>query len=94
MHEIDTRPCKYSLMGKICPFDDVGCKFRHDDRQDDIDIEEETYGEETDLELDVVLQPPEKKTFIAKISVGFSSSLYISPHTEGTYTCWWPISNQ
>ena len=39
MHETSTKPCKYFSSGNDCPFNDVGCKFSHDDIEDDEDIE-------------------------------------------------------
>ena len=38
-HESFTKPCKYFLKGNVCPFSDVGCKFLHDDKEDDEEIE-------------------------------------------------------
>jgi hypothetical protein len=32
------KPCKYFLKGNACPFSDVGCKFLHDDKEDDEEI--------------------------------------------------------
>ena len=39
MHDTSTKPCKYFSSGNDCPFNDVGCKFSHDDIEDDEDIE-------------------------------------------------------
>jgi len=31
VHHEDTKPCRYSTSRRRCPFEAVGCKFRHDD---------------------------------------------------------------
>ena len=31
VHHEDTKPCRYSTSKRKCPFEAIGCKFRHDD---------------------------------------------------------------
>ena len=40
VHEKSTKPCKYFTNGNICPFDEVGCKFLHENNPDEENIEE------------------------------------------------------
>ena len=31
VHKDGVKPCKYNKTGQICPYDEVGCKFKHED---------------------------------------------------------------
>ena len=31
VHKDGVKPCKYNKNGEICPYDEVGCKFKHED---------------------------------------------------------------
>ena len=40
MHEKSVKPCKYFKDRIACPFEDVGCKFAHDNPADDESIDD------------------------------------------------------
>ena len=44
VHHEDTKPCRYSSSRRKCPFEAIGCKFRHDDPQE-IDATEDEDNE-------------------------------------------------
>ena len=40
MHENSVKPCKYLKERTACPFEDIGCKFAHEDPEEDERIED------------------------------------------------------